>query len=120
MQNARPPYSYHKRWVIVLETGWILWNERMISTNFSDEGAPSLEERSRFKGAINLKNVMTVDRTGKSGKKFALTVRFKTQSKLRYKKVVWKCHDERERDFWCDGLAQYVDYCKEIKRLYGL
>lgn len=115
-QTSRPPYSYRKRWVIVLD-GWFLWNDTQIAANFDEDEGPTAEERKRFKGAVNLNNVMEVGKTGKSGRKFVFKVRFKTHEKLRYQRVLWKCHDEPERDYWCSGLQQYVDYCKEVKKL---
>lgn len=118
-QTSKPPYSYHKRWVYVTEK-WILWNDRVVSTNFVDEQAPTLEERKRFKSAVNLNNIVVVQRTGKSGKKLMFKVRIKTHDKLKYRKVIFKCHSTRDRDYWCDGLTKYVHYCKEMKRLYGM
>lgn len=116
-QTSKPPYTYQKRWVHVTEE-WLLWNDRMIDVNFNVDTGPTMEERKRFGGAVHLKNVMLVERTGKSGKKFMMKVRFKTGSKLHYRKIVWKCNEEEDRDYWCDGLAQYVAFCKEVRRLY--
>jgi len=116
-QTSKPPYSYHKRWIFVTEE-WFFWNDRMIDVNFESDRGPTYEERKRFSGAVHFKNIVEVKRTGKSGKKFVFKVRYKQADKLRYKKVLWKCLDETERDFWFNSLMQYVKYYKEVRRLY--
>jgi len=117
-QLSKPPHSYQKRWVYVTEE-WFFWNGQRVATEFSEDG-PTLEERKQFDGFIHLKHVKDVSRTGKSGRKFMFQVRCKSGYKVHWKKVVWKCHDWKEREYWFNGLTQYVAYCKEVRRLYDL
>ena len=108
-----------KKWVHVTEE-WVLWNDKSIALEFAEDGKISLEQRKQFDGVIQLHHIDEVGRTGKSGKKFMFKARYQVNYEMHHKTVVWKCHDRREREYWVNGLTQYVAFCKKVRKLYGL
>merc|ERR1719334_2718196 len=114
-QTSKAPHTWHKRWVLVTDD-WLLWNDRIINVNIDPERGPTLEERKRFKGAVNMRNIVEVVRTGNSGRKFMVKVAYKTHEKLHERSVMWKCLNRQEREDWVLGLHKYLHYRDELKR----
>merc|ERR1719203_1261855 len=79
-QTHKPPHNWHKRWVLVTDV-WILWNDKVTASDFGDAG-PTIEDRKRFNGAVNMDNIVKVTRTGNSGRKFIVHIRYETHEKL--------------------------------------
>lgn len=114
-KKPKPPYSWQKRWVIVRESHF-LWSDKQRTI----KDPKSQKERAKFNGNLSLmmiQKVEAVTKKSKSQRKFKVTAKEGTKSKVR--DYLFRAASREDRDYWVKSLNIHIDHRKELIQYLG-